>query len=119
VVISGSGAHDRLPQATLAEVVDQQLRRLQPALGQRRWQRVIAERRATHACVPGTDAPLPGRIAPRLHLAGDYTDPDLPATLEAAVRPGHIAARSVIDELAKAQSLATSQCAGEAWREQA
>jgi hypothetical protein len=57
---------------------------------------VIAERRATYACTPGLQRPAPGRIRPRVYLAGDYTDPHLPATLEAATRSGVVASRSLI-----------------------
>jgi monoamine oxidase len=57
---------------------------------------VIAERRATYACRAGLERPCPGAIAPHLYLAGDYTDPDLPATLEAATRSGVAAARELI-----------------------
>jgi hypothetical protein len=40
--------------------------------------------------------PVGGRIADGLYLAGDYTDPLLPATLEAATRSGVAAARAVL-----------------------
>jgi monoamine oxidase len=57
---------------------------------------VIAERRATYACIAGLARPAPGKIAPRLWLAGDYTDPEFPATLEAATRSGVAAARALL-----------------------
>jgi len=57
---------------------------------------VIAERRATYACIAGLARPAPGMIAPRLSLAGDYTDPQFPATLEAATRSGVAAARALL-----------------------
>ena len=59
-------------------------------------QQVIAERRATYACIAGLARPAPGKIAPRLWLAGDYTDPEFPATLEAATRSGVAAARALL-----------------------
>jgi hydroxysqualene dehydroxylase len=40
--------------------------------------------------------PAPGMIAPRLSLAGDYTDSQFPATLEAATRSGVAAARALV-----------------------
>jgi monoamine oxidase len=40
--------------------------------------------------------PTAGRIAPRIHLAGDYTMADLPATLEAATRSGVAAAQGLL-----------------------
>jgi monoamine oxidase len=57
---------------------------------------VVAERRATYACTPALPRPTPGRIAPGVYLAGDYTDPEFPATLEAATRSGVAAARALI-----------------------
>ena len=76
--------------------IDAQLRRLIPALPAPSWLQVIAERRATYACVAGLSRPTPGKIGPHLYLAGDYTSPDLPATLEAATRSGVAAARALI-----------------------
>ncbi len=35
-------------------------------------------------------------LLPHLYLAGDYTDPELPATLEAAMRSGVTAARALL-----------------------
>ena len=40
--------------------------------------------------------PPAGAIGPRLYLAGDYTDPEFPATLEAAARSGTAAARELL-----------------------
>ncbi len=96
VVISAGGPHDAVDHVTLAGEVASQLRRLARDLPPVRWSRVIAERRATYACTPGLQRPAPGRIRPRVYLAGDYTDPDLPATLEAATRSGVVASRSLI-----------------------
>lgn len=98
VVISAGGPHDLDPQPVLAARVDAQLRRLAPGLPECVWSRVISERRATYACTPGLVRPCAGRVSPRLYLAGDYTDPDLPATLEAAVRSGVAAGRAVLTD---------------------
>jgi len=97
VVISAHGPHEALDHATLVDAIDAQLRRLasMPALC---WSQVIEEKRATYACTPGLARPAAGRIADRVFLAGDYTDATLPATLEAAVRSGFAAARSVRSE---------------------
>ena len=59
---------------------------------------MIAEKRATVACTPAMKAcnlksPIPGVV-----LAGDYTDPDYPPTLEAAVRSGTRAELKIITE---------------------
>ena len=99
VVISAGGAHDAMSHPALVDQVERLLRHLAPTLGERRFARVIAERRATYACVAGLVRPAPGRVADGLHLCGDYTDPEFPATLEAAVRSGAAAARSALREL--------------------
>ena len=96
VVISTSGAHDARDQPTLAAEADAQLRRLAGRWPLPVWSRVIAERRATYACTPHAVRPAAGRVAPGLYLAGDYTDPELPATLEAATRSGVAAARAFL-----------------------
>ena len=98
VVISAGGAHDNMGHVDLASTVERQLRRLAPELPAVLWSRVIAERRATYACTPNLARPVTGCIAPRLYLAGDYTEPDLPATLEAATRSGVAAARSLVED---------------------
>jgi predicted NAD/FAD-dependent oxidoreductase len=86
----------RIGHSVLARSIDAQLRRLQPSLPAPTWMQVIAERRATYACIAGLARPAPGMIAPRLSLAGDYTDSQFPATLEAATRSGVAAARALI-----------------------
>lgn len=96
VVISTEPPGARPDHAALLHSIDAQLRRLMPALPPPAWLKVIAERRATYACRAGLERPPPGAIAERLYLAGDYTDPDLPATLEAATRSGVAAARELL-----------------------
>ncbi|MNU00694.1 Flavin containing amine oxidoreductase [compost metagenome] len=60
---------------------------------------MIAEKRATFACVPNMRRPVNKTAEPGLWLAGDYTagkDYDYPATLEGAVRSGVTAARELM-----------------------
>jgi hypothetical protein len=57
--------------------------------------RVVKERRATPRHIPGPPPRPPRLPAPNLALAGDGTDPVLPATIEAAVRSGEAAARAL------------------------
>ena len=102
VVISASGPHDALNQAALAANVESQLRRLAPDLPSVTFTRVIAERRATYACTPALARPAGGRIASGIYLAGDYVDPEFPATLEAATRSGVAAADALIADCAGA-----------------
>ena len=58
--------------------------------------RVVKERRATFAQTPGEVRRRPGtRTAfANLYLAGDWIDTGLPATIEGAIRSGHLAARA-------------------------
>jgi len=96
VVISASGPHDALDQRTLAAGVEAQLRRRMPDLPAVTFARVISERRATYACTPGLARPQGGPIGDGIYLAGDYCDPEFPATLEAATRSGVAAANGII-----------------------
>jgi hypothetical protein len=96
VVISAGGPHDALDHRTLAAIVESQLRRLDPELPATTFAHVVAERRATYACTPGLLRPAGGRVGRGVYLAGDYTDPVFPATLEAATRSGVAAARALI-----------------------
>jgi hydroxysqualene dehydroxylase len=99
VVISTGGPHNALDHPTLANEVDAQLQRRHRSLAPLAWSRVIAERRATYACTPALVRPSPGRIDDGVYLAGDYTDPDFPATLEAATRSGVRAAETLLHDL--------------------
>jgi squalene-associated FAD-dependent desaturase len=87
-VISAQGDHQQMTQDELTERCHRELARALPGLPAPRWTRVIAEKRATITCSPGIkrldmQTPIPG-----VYLAGDYTDPQYPPTLEAAVRSG-------------------------------
>ena len=57
------------------------------------WQ-IVRERRATFAATPAQDAKRPGATTKwsNLVLAGDWTESDLPATIEGAIRSGNRAA---------------------------
>lgn len=102
VVISAQGTHERLAQDALVAAVEAQLRRLRPGLPPVLWARAITEKRATYACTPGLRRPVAGRVGAGLYLAGDYTDGEFPATLEAATRSGEAAAQSLLADLATA-----------------
>lgn len=101
VVISAGGAHDDLDAKALSGRVHAQLRRLRPTFPVPVWSQVIVERRSTFSCVPGLRRPRSSSLGPRLHLAGDYLDPSLPATLEAAVASGEAAGLAVARELGR------------------
>ena len=94
VVVSASGACASLDQVQLAQAIAQQLAAAfqRPELAQPHWAQVISEKRATFACAPGLDRPENATGWPGLKLAGDYTAGDYPATIEAAMRSGVLAA---------------------------
>ncbi|MBP0494901.1 hydroxysqualene dehydroxylase [Pararoseomonas indoligenes] len=57
--------------------------------------RAVKEKRATPRHRPGDPPPPPVRVLPNLALAGDWMEPVLPATIDAAVRSGRRAARAL------------------------
>ena len=92
VVVSASGPHEALGAAGLATACDAQLRKLGLVLPPLAWSQTIVEKRATYACTPGRARPASAGVHPRVALAGDWLDGELPATLEAATRSGVAAA---------------------------
>ncbi len=92
-VISAQGDHQQMQQDEIAATCHRELSHALHGLPPPEWSRVIAEKRATISCKPGLMRPGPQTTTPGLFLAGDYTDPDYPPTLEAAVRSGVRAAR--------------------------
>ena len=94
-VISAQGDHQQMTQDELAERCDRELRSAFPGLPAPVWMRVIAEKRATISCTPGLRRPEARTATAGVVLAGDYTDPEYPPTLEAAVRSGIRAAKLV------------------------
>lgn len=97
-VISAQGDHQQMQRDELATACHRELAKALKGLPKPEWSRVIAEKRATVACTPAMKtcnlkSPIPGVV-----LAGDYTDPDYPPTLEAAVRSGTRAALNIITE---------------------
>jgi hydroxysqualene dehydroxylase len=95
-VISARGAHQDLDRSDLVARVDAELRTVLRDPGALIWSRVIAEKRATYSCRPGIQRPANATALDGFYLAGDYTESDYPATLEAAVRSGISAAARVI-----------------------
>ncbi len=93
-VISAQGDHQQMTLDEIAERCHRELSTAIGALAKPQWWRVIAEKRATITCAPGPKL-LPPSI-PGVQFAGDYTDPEYPPTLEAAVRSGVRAASSVV-----------------------
>lgn len=91
-VISAQGDHQQMTREELAATCHRELAAALKHLPEPQWSRVIGEKRATIACTPGLKRPSQETSMPGLYLAGDYTDPDYPPTLEAAVRSGTRAA---------------------------
>lgn len=95
-VISAQGDYQQMQQDELALACHRELVAFYPRLGELKGSRVIIEKRATIACTPerprvGSETPMPD-----VFLAGDYTDPEYPPTLEAAVRSGLRAAERAL-----------------------
>lgn len=103
-VIGGPGPHLRLANnALIARVVEDIARRF-PAWPAPIDAKLVRERRATLAAVPGVDEFRPGHATPikGLWLAGDYTAAGYPSTLEGAVKSGLRCARLVLRHAAAA-----------------
>ena len=94
-VISAQGDHQQMQQDELAIACHHELSSALGALPMPEWTQVIAEKRATITCSPGLQRFGPGTSLPGVTLAGDYTDPEYPPTLEAAVLSGIRAAQHV------------------------
>ncbi len=95
-VISAQGDHQQMAQDELAAACHQELKKALMDLPEPQWSRVIAEKRATMACVPHAPR-MDFQIDNTLVLAGDYLDSEYPPTLEAAVRSGVRAARQLME----------------------
>jgi squalene-associated FAD-dependent desaturase len=102
VVVSASGNALELSHEALANAIALQLASdfQLPALATPRWHQLISEKRATFSCSPGLKRPPNQTCIPSLLIAGDYTQGDYPATLEAAVRSGNNAARELMKTFA-------------------
>ncbi|MDR3412806.1 MAG: hydroxysqualene dehydroxylase HpnE [Formivibrio sp.] len=102
VVISAEGEHTQWSRETLIAAVESELHLRLHLPVQAQWRGMIAEKRATFACVPGMQRPVNRTGEAGLWLAGDYTagnDYDYPATLEGAVRSGVAAARALLESM--------------------
>ncbi len=94
-VISAQGDHQQMSQDEVAGTCHRELAAAGLVGSSPAWSRVIAEKRATISCVPNVKRPALETGIPGVYLAGDYTDPEYPPTLEAAVRSGVRAALKI------------------------
>jgi squalene-associated FAD-dependent desaturase len=97
VVISAEGRYRTLNHTELAVQVEMELRQALGTLPVRLWHQVIIEKRATFSCDVGVQRPPQATPLENFYLAGDYTDSDYPATLEAATRSGVKCAHLVLE----------------------
>jgi squalene-associated FAD-dependent desaturase len=95
-VISAEGAHQALTLDELAKHVHAELEAELGPLPPLAWHKAIAEKRATFECSVNLRRPSTRTALANVHLAGDYTASDYPATIEAAVRSGIAAAKQVL-----------------------
>ena len=94
-VISAQGDHQQMTQDEVADRCHRELLAARLVAQGPAWSRVIAEKRATISCTPGLKRP--DVKSNGVILAGDYTDPEYPPTLEAAVRSGVRAANLIME----------------------
>lgn len=98
LVSSGAAAVLHMSNEELIAIAHEELLAALPAVAAARLVRatVVREPRATFSLAPG-QPPRPGTktAVDRFLLAGDWTDTGLPATIESAVRSGHLAADAV------------------------
>jgi len=95
-VISAQGDHQQMTQDELAATCHRELAAVLPGLPAPQWTRVIAEKRATITVQAGILRPPIETGVPGVFLAGDFTDPEYPPTLEAAARSGVRAAQRAL-----------------------
>jgi hypothetical protein len=99
MVASGAASIVGMPNDELITQAHQELLEALPRLREARLVRatVVREPKATFSLAPGQPA-RPGSATPvaNLFLAGDWIDTGLPATIESAVRAGHLAAEAIV-----------------------
>jgi squalene-associated FAD-dependent desaturase len=102
VVISASHALVDCDQGDLVARVQQELGAIWPQAREAellRW-RVVTNAEAVFSARPGVERLRPAQATPipNLALAGDWTATGWPATMEGAVRSGHLAAEAILEK---------------------
>ena len=101
VVISSSGPHMVLGNEELSDKVAQEMAEFFPHWPKPLHRMIIREKRATFDCVRNCNEYRPQNRTDLqgVWLAGDYTDTQLPATLEGAIRSGQQCAQSILKSI--------------------
>jgi squalene-associated FAD-dependent desaturase len=103
ITVSAASGLLEMDERAITRMVEKELRVLYPALrdGDIARMKIIRERAATFAPLPGMERHRPGAESgmPGVFLAGDWTNTGLPATIEGAVRSGESAAASALEYL--------------------
>ena len=101
LVVSASRSLVEMPRAEVIALALGELADFFPEVAQAKLEKahVVKEVRATFAARPGLEAlrPVTNTAVSNLFLAGDWTRSGWPATMEGAVRSGHLAAEAVAE----------------------
>jgi len=102
LVIAGSKTELPMPREQILTPALAELERFFPNVARAKLLKsgILKEARATFSVTPGLDAFRPSQRTahPGLHLAGDWTATDWPATMEGAARSGRLAAGEVLGD---------------------
>jgi len=105
LVMSGARDYAGMDQEKLTNLALEELRACFPSLRDAnvKYSRVIKERRATVSITPEFQKQRPGNktMFKNLLIAGDWTQTQLPATIEGAIMSGFAAAEMVMDVVTK------------------
>ena len=97
VSVSAQGPWCQLSGEVLAEACLSALQQAVATTPPCLWRKSVTVQRATYSATPGAFLPVTAlEPLPRLYLAGDWTHPEYPATLEAAVASGFTAAQCIM-----------------------
>jgi len=100
-VVSGPGNHMKMDAQKLIDHIVREIADYFPEWPSPLETKLIREKRATIAAVPGSDElrPANATVIQGLWLAGDYTATGYPSTLEGAVRSGISCARQILKQV--------------------
>lgn len=112
LVVSASKSLVEKPRQEIIDLAVRELKEFFPNAADARLIKatVIKELHATYSPRPGSDSYRPGATTawPQVFLAGDWTATGWPATMESAVRSGHMAAEAVTQQKIAVDDLAAN-----------